>query len=167
MTPAFKGFRTPTQLVLTCSKMPNMSCKLHLGSSFEDVTSTLGLDPTSTGDVRIYHLMLVLRIPNSTTSTVTRDTDADRQHEAEQARRRLVHNRDALLPQFKHHPMVQPPYQRTQIDFNAFLRETKAIYLSACPETRARYDNAPGTRDSNAAISWLLWQALRRGEQDG
>ena len=38
-----------------------MSSKLRLGSSFEEVTSKLGLDPTNTDDVRIYHLMLVQR----------------------------------------------------------------------------------------------------------
>jgi len=126
--------------------MSSSSCQLHLGSSFEEVTSTLGLDPTNTSDVRIYHLML---------------------QEAEKGRQRLVQDRDALLPHLKQSPLAQSPYHRTQIDFKAFLRETKTIQLSACPETRARYDKAFGANNSNAAISWLLWQALRRGEQNG
>jgi hypothetical protein len=93
-------------------------------------------------------------------------TNSHLQHEAEHGRQRLVQNRDALLPQFKHNAMVQPPYHRSQIDFKSFLQETKTIYLFACPETRARYDMASGPDNSNAAISWLLWQALRRGEQN-
>lgn len=98
-----------------------------------------------------------------------RITNTDRQHEVEQGRLRLIQNRDALLPQFKLSTTIQPPYHRTQIDFKAFLEEANAIHLSACPETRARYDlvgPASGVDSSNAAISWLLWQALRRGEQN-
>lgn len=91
----------------------------------------------------------------------------DRQYEVEQGRQRLVQNRDALLSQFKHNPMVQPPFHRSQIDFKSFLQETNTIHMLACPETRARYDMAFGPVNSNAAISWLLWQALRRGEQNG
>jgi len=147
--------------------MPSLSCQLRLGSSFEEVTSTLGLDPTNTSDVRIYHLMLVPYRSNFHSNDGTRDTDVDRQHEVGKGRQRLVQNKDALLPQFKQSPLAQPPYHRTHIDFKAFLRETKAIHLSACPETRARYDKASGPDDSNAAISWLLWQALRGGEQNG
>ncbi|GAB7333797.1 hypothetical protein MBLNU13_g05312t1 [Cladosporium sp. NU13] len=123
-----------------------MSCRLRLGSSLEEVTRTLDLDSTDTEDVRIYYLML---------------------HEAEQGRQRLVQNRDALLPQFKHNTMVQPPYHRSQIDFKSFLQETKTIHLIAYHEARARYDVASGPDNSNAAISQLLWQALRRGERNG
>jgi hypothetical protein len=144
--------------------MPTTSSQLRLGSSFEEVTSTLGLDPTNTDDVRIYHLMLVP--PTFTVPAVVCYANSHRQHEAKQGRQRLVHNRDALLPQFKHDTTVQPPYHRSQIDFKSFLQETKTIHLSACPETRARYDMASGPDNSNAAISWLLWQALRRGEQN-
>ena len=144
-----------------------MPCQLRLGSSFEEVTSKLGLDPTNTDDVRIYHLMLVQRTPSPTSSALSRHANVDRQHEAEQGRQRLVQNRDALLPQFKHNRMVQPPYHRSQIDFKFFLQETKTIHMLACPDTRARYDMASGPDNSNTAISWLLWQALRRGEQSG
>ena len=35
------------------------SCKLRLGSSFEEFISTLRLDPSNTDDVRIYHVMVV------------------------------------------------------------------------------------------------------------
>ena len=146
--------------------MPTTYCQLRLGSSFEEVTSTLGLDPTNTDDVRIYHLMLVPPNPTSTVSAVICCTNSHRQHEAEQGRQRLVQNWDALLPQLKHNTMVQPPYHRSQIDFKSFLQETKTIHMFACPDTRARYDLASGQDNSNAAISWLLWQALRRGEQN-
>ena len=144
-----------------------MPCQLRLASSFEEVTSALGLDHTNAEDVRIYHIMLV---PDVLTVPMRyRITDANRQHEVEQGRQRLAQNRDALLPQFKRSATIQPPYHRTQIDFRAFLQETKAIQLTASHETRARYDlvgKASGPESSNAAISWLLWQALRRGEQD-
>lgn len=144
-----------------------MPCRLRLGSSFEEVTSTLGLDPTNTDDVRIYHLMLVSRTLKLTAPAASRHANAECQHETEQGRQRLVQNRDALLPQFRHNAMVQPPFHRSQIDFKSFLQETKAIHMFASPETRARYDLASGPNNSNAAISWLLWQALRRGEQNG
>jgi hypothetical protein len=104
--------------------------------------------------------------PTFTVPAVVCYANSRRQHEAKQGRQRLVHNRNALLPQFKHDTTVQPPYHRSQIDFKSFLQETKTIHLSACPETRARYDMASGPDNSNAAISWLLWQALRRGEQN-
>lgn len=144
--------------------MPTTSCQVRLGSSLEEVTSTLGLDSTNTDDVRIYHLMLVP--PIFTAPAMACCTDSHRQHEAEQGRQRLVQNRDALLPQFRHNTTKQPPYHRSQIDFKSFLQETKTIYLFTFPETRARYDMALGPDNSNAAISWLLWQALRRGEQN-
>jgi hypothetical protein len=99
-----------------------------------------------------------------------RITDADRQHEVEQGRLRLIQNREALLPLFKHSTTIQPPYHRTQIDFRAFLQETKVIHLSASLETQARYDlvqKPPGSDSANPAISWLLMQALKQGEQDG
>lgn len=150
--------------------MPATPCQLRLGSSFEEITSILGLDPANTDDVRIYHIMLVMRFPFLLYPRYSGNTNADPQHEVDQGRQRLVQNRDALLPQFKQNTMIIPPYYRTQIDFKAFLQETKVIHLSACPETRARYDlveKASGPDSSNAAISWLLWQALRRGEQNG
>lgn len=144
-----------------------MPCRLRLGSSFEEVTSTLGLDPTNTDDVRIYHLMLVPRTPDCTAPASSCHTNVNRQHEAEQGRQRLVQNRDALLPQFRQNAMVQPPFHRSQIDFKSFLQETKTIHMFASPETRAKYDKACGPNNTNAAIRWLLWQALRRGEQNG
>lgn len=150
--------------------MPASPCQLRLGSSFEEVTNILGLDPTNTDDVGIYHIMLVMQSIFLLCSRYSGNTNADTQHEVDQGRQRLVQNRDALLPQFKQNTMIQPPYHRTQIDFKVFLQETKVIHLSACPETRARYDlvgKASCSDSSNAAISWLLWQALRRGEQNG
>jgi hypothetical protein len=150
--------------------MPASPCQLRLGSSFEEVTSILGLDPTNPDDVRIYHIMLVMGSILLPYPRYSGNTNANPQHEVDQGRQRLVQNRDTLLPQFKQNTMIQPPYHRTQIDFKAFLQETKVIHLSACPETRARYDlvgKASGPESSNAAISWLLWQALRRGEQNG
>jgi hypothetical protein len=47
----------------TLPDLPIMTTQLRLGSSFEEVTSALGLDPTNADDVRIYHLMLVPRSP--------------------------------------------------------------------------------------------------------
>ena len=134
-------------------------CTLRLGSSFEEVTNVLSLDPTDAEDVRIYHIMLV---PNINV------TDVHHQREVEQGRQRLIQNKDALLPQFKNSTTIRPPYQRTQIDFRAFLQEARAIHLTACTETRVRYDlvaPASAPDSSNAAINWLLWQTLRRGEQ--
>jgi hypothetical protein len=96
--------------------------------------------------------------------------DTDRQHEARQGRFRLVQDRNALLPRFRHNPAIRAPFHRTQLDYKAFLKEAKTIYELACPETRARYDLAkdmPSSKDPNAAVKWLLWQALRQGEQHG
>lgn len=146
--------------------MVTNACQLRLGSSFEEFISTLMLDPSNTDDVRIYHLMLV---PKSFTAcTLPQIANADRQHEVEQGRFRLMNNKDALLPHFQHNTAIQPPYHRTQIDFKAFLQESEAIYVAACPETRARYnlvDEKSGPDSSKAVINWLLWQSLRKGEQ--
>jgi len=143
-----------------------MPSQLRLASSFEEVTSALGLDHTNIEDVRIYHIILV---PNPLTVPMEcHVTDINHQHEVEQGRQRLVQNRYALLPQYKRSATMQPLHHRTQIDFSAFLQETKAIQLTASPKSRARYDlvgKASGPDSSSAAISWLLWQALRRGEQ--
>jgi hypothetical protein len=48
------------QDILPRYEMPALICQLRLGSSFEEVMSTLGLDLSNADDVIIYRSMLVL-----------------------------------------------------------------------------------------------------------
>lgn len=143
---------------------------LRLGSSVEEVMSALRLDLSDVDDARIYGYMLVPKLSLVASPFKSTFTNPDLQHEADQGRSRLVQNRNALLPHLKHDAAIEAPFHRTQIDHHAFLQEAKAIYSSACPETRARYDHIgesqlPGQCTSNPAVSWLLWQSMRWGEQ--
>ena len=141
---------------------------LLLRSSFEDFISAMRLDSSSIDDVDVYHLMLVLSpLVAHTTLLHMFSTNTYRQHEARQGRSRLIQNRAALLSRFRNNPAIRPPFQRTHLDYKAFLEEARKIHESASPETRARYDlvkGTPSSGDSNAAVKWLLWQALRQGE---
>ena len=88
----------------------------------------------------------------------------------EAGRMRLCYDRTSLLPQFISNPTIQAPFNRTQIDYAIFLQESERIYKSASPESRARYNLANHSRRSDCptpAVSWMLWQALRFGEQHG
>jgi hypothetical protein len=83
---------------------------------------------------------------------------------------RLCYDRTSLLPQFISNPRIQAPFNRTQIDYAIFLQESERIYKSASPESRARYNLANHSRRSDCptpAVNWMLWQALRFGEQYG
>ena len=128
---------------------PSSSSQLRLGSSLQDFLRILQLDPSNAKDVKLYQTML---------------------QEVEAGRMRLCYDRTSLLPQFISNPTIQAPFNRTQIDYAIFLQESERIYKSASPESRARYNLANHSRRSDfptPAVNWMLWQALRFGEQYG
>jgi hypothetical protein len=145
----------------------NPSSQLRLGSSLQDFLRILQLDPSNAKDVKLYQTMLVSRSsPPNNPST----NPPPQQQEVEAGRMRLCYDRTSLLPQFINNPTIQAPFNRTQIDYAIFLQESERIYKSASPESRARYNLANHCRRSDCptpAVNWMLWQALRFGEQYG
>jgi hypothetical protein len=159
----------------------NPSSQLRLGSSLQDFLRILQLDPSNAKDVKLYQTMLVsnsspptnnpftLVNPNQPTNPST-NTHSPQQQEVEAGRMRLCYDRTSLLPQFINNPTIQAPFNRTQIDYAIFLQESERIYKSATSESRARYNLANHCRRSDCptpAVNWMLWQALRFGEQYG
>ena len=129
--------------------MATNTSQLRLGSSLQDFLRILQLDPSNAKDVKTYQTML---------------------QEVEAGRVRLCYDRKSLLPQFINNPTIQAPFNRTQIDYAIFLQESERIYKSACPESRAKFDRANHSRRSDCpmpAVNWMLWQALRFGEEYG
>jgi len=158
----------------------NSSSQLRLGSSLQDFLRILQLDPSNPKDVKLYQTMLVSHVLttsrppqwNNAITNITSQPTADlpQQQEVEAGRVRLCYDRASLLPQFLTNPAIQAPFNRTQIDYAIFLLESERIYKSASPESRARYNLANHSRRSDCptpAVNWMLWQALRFGEQYG
>jgi hypothetical protein len=140
--------------------------QLRLGSSLQDFLRILQLDPSNAKDVKLYQTMLVSQPFITTNPQLT----SPPQQEVEAGRMRLCYDRTSLLPQFLNNPTIQGPFNRTQIDYTIFLQESERIYKSATPESRARYNLANHCRRQDCptpAVSWMLWQALRFGEQYG
>jgi hypothetical protein len=145
------------------------SSQLRLGSSLQEFLQIVQLDPSNPKDVRLYQTMLVslLRYSQQIQPSLTH---TNHQQEVDQGRIRLCYDRKSLLPQFSNNPAVQTPFNRTQIDYAIFLQESERIYKSACPESRAKYNMANHCRRSDCptpAVNWMLWQALRLGEDYG
>jgi hypothetical protein len=156
----------------------NPSSQLRLGSSLQDFLRILQLDPSNAKDVKLYQTMLVSilsPLPTPSTHPPMNPTHQltltpPQQQEVEAGRMRLCYDRTSLLPQFINNPTIQAPFNRTQIDYAIFLQESERIYKSATPESRARYNLANHCRRSDCptpAVNWMLWQALRFGEQYG
>jgi hypothetical protein len=142
--------------------------QLRLGSSLQDFLHIVQLDPSNAKDVKTYQTMLVSPMPPPT--LVHQSLTSPFQQEVEAGRVRLCYDRKSLLPQFINNPTIQTPFNRTQIDYAIFLQESERIYRSACPESRAKFNLANHSRRSDCttpAVNWMLWQALRFGEQYG
>jgi hypothetical protein len=138
--------------------------EIKMSSTLEEFLNALGIDLCEERCSEIYAQMLVCRLPGT---DLYGSADEGPQWEVERGRLSLVYARSSLLPHLRNDKSVQAPFYRTQIDYVAFLHESKNIYAKASPSTREFYNAAekgPNIGHANCAIKWLLWQALRQAE---
>ena len=77
---------------------------------------------------------------------------------------RISAKRDALIPQLRDDPTVEPPYTFGQIDEEAIHNEVIRIYKDARKDTRIMYElgrDRDGDHEENWIIRWLLWHVFR------
>ncbi|KXS96888.1 hypothetical protein AC578_6232 [Pseudocercospora eumusae] len=77
---------------------------------------------------------------------------------------RISAKRDALIPQLRDDPSVEPPYTFGQIDEEAIHAEVIRIYKDARKDTRIMYElgrDRDGDHEENWIIRWLLWHVFR------
>ncbi|PPJ58924.1 hypothetical protein CBER1_11523 [Cercospora berteroae] len=77
---------------------------------------------------------------------------------------RISANRNALIPQLRDDPSIEPPYSFGQVDEEAVQEEVMHIFKNARRDTRIMYElgrDREGDVEENWIIRWLLWHVFR------
>ncbi|KAM3420268.1 hypothetical protein BST61_g3555 [Cercospora zeina] len=84
--------------------------------------------------------------------------------EAVEGWRRISANRNALVPQLRDDPAIEPPYSFGHVEEQALQEEVLHIFHHARKDTRIMYElgrDRDGDVEENWIIRWLLWHVFR------